>query len=264
MLWIGGPPASGKSSIGDCLARRHGLRRYSADTRTWVHRDRALAEGVAAALRFEALSPTERWEQSGDDLVGMSLHTERGPMILDDVRALPPTPMILAEGTPLPASAVAAGDLPREHAVWLLPTAEFQERQLGERATPDGQGRLYRRLREVIERDALAAGVAFEVVDGSRTLEEVTAAVEARFAPLLAGAQLAATGAARRPLLREANLAVVGQVRGFHERPWAEGDPEAVVRDFGCECGERSCAAVVTTTVGRAAVAPVLAEGHHP
>jgi cytidylate kinase len=38
VLWIGGPSASGKSTVARRVARRNGLRWYSCDTRTWVLR----------------------------------------------------------------------------------------------------------------------------------------------------------------------------------------------------------------------------------
>ena len=50
-LWIGGAPATGcgapatgKTTVATRIARRYGLRLYSSDTRTWVHRDHALRE----------------------------------------------------------------------------------------------------------------------------------------------------------------------------------------------------------------------------
>jgi hypothetical protein len=66
----------------------------------------------------------------------------------------------------------------------------------------------------------------------------------------------------RRALLREANLDVVGQVRGFFARPWASGSAEEVERDFACECGDPACTARIETTVGVAAADPVLEPGH--
>src|SRR4249920_1458759 len=122
VLWIGGPPGSGKTAVATRLARRHGLRWYSSDTRTWRHRDRALREGSPAASRWEALTPEERWQPGPAELLELWLHAERGPMVVDDLRGLPASPLVVAEGSALAASAVADPS----RAVWLLPTADFQ------------------------------------------------------------------------------------------------------------------------------------------
>jgi hypothetical protein len=94
-------------------------------------------------------------------------------------------------------------------------------------------------------------------VDGTRTVEQTVAAVEERFADALA----AGPHGDRRALLREANEAVAAQVRGYYARPWADGDAEAVEREFVCECGDPGCVACVVAPVA-AAAAPLLARGH--
>jgi hypothetical protein len=49
-LWIGGATGAGKTTVARRLAQRWGLRIYSSDNWTWVHRDRAIAAGVGAAI----------------------------------------------------------------------------------------------------------------------------------------------------------------------------------------------------------------------
>lgn len=262
VLWIGGAPVSGKTSIATRIARRHGLRWYGADTRTWEHRDRAIAAGVAAAIRWEEMTPEERWEKTTPaEKLDMSLHRERGPMVVDDLRALPRSPLVLAEGSTLPAAA-ALRDPAR--AVWLIPTREFHRTLLDERRLSPGVREAYLAVAATIEREAMAHAAPILVVDGSRGIDVTVAEIEERFLRALAEGPVAKTRAERRVLLREANEAIVAQVGGYHARPWAEGDADTHVRSFLCECGDRLCDASVDVLVARAAASPVLARGHMP
>jgi hypothetical protein len=238
VLLIGGPPGAGKTTVARALARRHGLRLYSADTRTWEHRDRALAAGSEAAARWEARTPEERRRQPLEELLATSLYRERGAMVLADLAALPDHPLVVAEGSVIP---------PAPGALWLIPrqAARFD-------GHPDAA--LYRALHDVAEADAREHGLA--VV---RDVPDRVAAAEAHFADALRAGPHAKTRAERQALLREANLAVVAQIRGYHARPWAHGDPQAVRASFMCECGDPACEREVETTVGAAAAAPVLA-----
>jgi hypothetical protein len=255
-LWIGGGPASGKTTIARRIARRHGLRLYSADTRTWEHRDRALAAGNMPARRWEAMTPQERWERSTPaEMLEMSLHRERGAMVLDDLRELPPKPLAIAEGSTLPAASADPAC-----AVWLIPTPDFQRAQLAARGTTGGTAELYALLNEVISREAHDHAVRTLTVDGTQGIEETIRAVESLFADSLAAGPRAPTRDDRRALLREINQAIVAQVRGYHARPWAQGDPDAVVRTFVCECGDPACDIDLELRVGQVAAGPAL--GH--
>jgi hypothetical protein len=241
------------------LARRHGLRLYSSDTRTWAHRDRAIAHGSEAARRWEALAPDARWEGADEELLALSLHRERGPMVVDDLRALPSAPLVIAEGSVLPAAAV---DDPAR-AVWLIPAPAFQRERLAAGGRTGGRARLDAHLRDVIAQEAATHGVPVLPVDDSSSADAVLDALERRFAPVLAAAPRATTRDERRALLREANLAIVAQIRGYHARPWARGDADAVVGAFACECGDPLCIVDLRLTVAAAAARPALAPGHH-
>jgi hypothetical protein len=263
VLWIGGPPGAGKTTIATMLARRHGLRSYSADTRTWVHRDRAIAAGNEAALRWEALTQAQRWEHSTPrQMLDMSLHHERGSMVVDDVRALPRSPLVIAEGSTVPAAAITSGDADRARSLWLVPTAEHQAAVLATNSTAAGPAALYALLRDIIESEVRDNDAPMLVVDGSLGVAQMVDAVERRFHSVLARGPRASTRAERQGLLREANEAVISQVRSYFARPWAEGDPEGVTRSFVCECGDSTCTADVLLAVGVASGEPVLAPGH--
>jgi len=258
VLWIGGPPGSGKTTIASRIARRHGLRLYSADTKTWQHRDRAIREGNPAAIRWEAMSPSERWERPPDELLAMSIQLARGPMIVDDLRRLPASPLIVAEGSPIAPALVTD----RSRAIWLLPTPELQRAYLAERKLEPGPAALYEHAATEVDRQAREHDMPVVVLDGSCSLNEVVEAVEDHFADALGAGPRAATEDERRSLLREANAAIMSQVRAYHARPWAVDDAGVDVRTFACECGDRSCEADVRLAVGALEDGPVLAPGH--
>jgi hypothetical protein len=266
VLWIGGASEAGKTTIARRIARRHGLRWYNADARTWAHRDRAIAAGHSAALRWEALTPEERWKEStAAEQLEQSLHAERGPMVVEDLRGLPTVPLVVAEGTTVPPAVVSSGVADRSRALWLFPTPEFRRARIEERG-PRLSDPLYALVGAEIEREARAHGVPILVVDGSRGIEAMVAAVEEHFASALAEGPCAETEAERRALLREANEAVVSQCLAYLARPWARADAETMVRCFVCECDDPACDVPVELAVAAfqraAAVGPVVVAGH--
>lgn len=260
VLWIGGPPGCGKTSIAKRIGRRHGLRVYNSDAHTWEHRDRALATGLPAIVRWEAMTFDERWVLSTPaEMAAMSLELERGSMILDDLRRLPASPLTIAEGTPLLPELLTSSGAEAARAVWLLPTAEFQRARLEERGAPAGVSDPARARENRIQRELLMTaeirrqtgerGLRTLVVDGSRTIEETTAAVETLFADPLAEGPRAETVAERSELLRDANATIAAQLRTHFERIPEAGDPQDATYPFACECGDTNCEASVNLPV---------------
>jgi hypothetical protein len=104
VLWIGGGPRSGKSSIARELARRFELQLYAVDEHDAAHAPRmpTLAEGEAS-----------------DAFLTASRHRFR--LVLEDLASLAPTPWAIVEGSPLFPTSVAAVLRDPRHALFLLP-----------------------------------------------------------------------------------------------------------------------------------------------
>lgn len=123
VLWIGGSSGAGKSTVARLLARRHGLRWYSCDTRTWQHRARAIAASDPLAIEWEQLTPQQRSQLSTADALRLTL--DRSNMVLDDIVALPDMPAVVAEGTNITPGTVPDGGL----AIWLMAQSATRARR---------------------------------------------------------------------------------------------------------------------------------------
>lgn len=244
VLWLGGAPGSGKSTVARRIARRWGLRWYQSDTRTWAHRERAAQAGVPAALRFDALTPAERAALPVEEQLAMALQRERGAMTLDDLRALPASPLVIAEGTQILPDVVPTGG----RALWLTLSAREQRLRLERRHAPKAAPELYLLLGRAIEEAVARAEVPRLVVD-ELSVDQVVEAVERFFAPELTRGPTASTLAERRALVRYANCEEAQRYVDYFARP-GSGDFGAAVGSFGCECDRSDCDAVVEMPVG--------------
>jgi hypothetical protein len=255
VLWIGGPPCSGKTTVAGLLAGRHDLRGYNADVHTWEHHDKAVERGYADATYWQTATPDEIWLADLDTIVAHTLeaNAERSRLMLEDLEALPTSPLIVAEGTPLFPWLVADRIADPDHAVFLVPSPAFQRARLLERPrltferTSDPPRALENRMRRELEvgalirRDALERGFHVLDVDGSRTAHEIAGAVEKLFAATIAAGPRASSRPARRKLRRQHNLQVHRQVSSYFARVPGAGDPTSTPVPFVCECGGRGC-----------------------
>jgi hypothetical protein len=251
VLWIGGASGAGKTTLATRLARRHGLRWYSADARTWDHRDAAIRGGHEGAIRWEGLSPEERHaialEEPGE-LVRLNLDLDRGPMIVDDLRSLPAAPLVVADGSTVLPELVDQGHARRDRSVWLIPTFEAHRSFHEEHGMAHLVDYRWHVIREV-ERQTDEYGVNVVHVDGSFGPDDVLAAVEALLAEAIADGPCATTPEERRGLLCWANGELVRQARAYLARPWSTGDEATFSRPFRCECDDPECEEVVPLPV---------------
>jgi hypothetical protein len=178
-------------------------------------------------------------------------------MVIEDLQDLPRSPLVVAEGTSLPAGGVKDPS----RAVWLQPTAPFQQARLDERRLSHGPRQLFLLLAETIEREAEEAGVRTLVVDGSRTVVATVEAVE-QLSPMHSPKAMRRNQGRSSP--PPARCERGGRRAGARllRRPWAEGDPDAEVRSFLCERGDPACERSLDVPVSVAAAAPVLAADH--
>jgi hypothetical protein len=210
------------------------------------------------------MSPDERWlDMNAAEMAQFSLemNTERFRKMVDDVLALPRSPLVVMEGTPLLPWLVEDYLDSTENAVWLIPTPEFQRERLFERPTTTWDetsdparalaNRIERehRVTEAIERAAEERGFTTLRVDGTRDLSRMQVAVEEAFRPVLARGPSAETREERQGMRRAENEIVLRQVRTYVERVPAAGTRESFICPFSCECGASGCGAQPMITI---------------
>lgn len=178
------------------LADRYGLRLYLTDDVMGDHAGRTTAAGSPRLHEFMAMSMDERWVTRSPEEMLETFHWYAGEgfdLILEDLRAVPPDQIVLAEGFRLLPRLVRPR-LTRPHqAVWLLPSPEFRRQAL------DSRGGLWtiagrttdppRALDNLLARDAMfttrlaaetaALGLSTIEVRGDRTEDQLEADVAA-------------------------------------------------------------------------------------
>ena len=205
VCWLGGAPDSGKTSLATMLAERHGLPVYHFDRHEMAHFGRATPERQPAlwSLRPESMGPEERWLGSTPAQMAraaLDAWSERCAMALDDLRALPADAALIAEGPGFFPDCLAPLLRDPRQAVWLVPSEAFKRASVlrRDKLSSVQLSDQSRAVENLIQRDLLLAdhvrqradalGLSVIEVDGSRSLSEIAATLEARFAPWLPGA----------------------------------------------------------------------------
>lgn len=129
VLWLGGSPCAGKTSVAKWLTAHYSLQLYHYDKHEKQHEALSHPARHPAIAAYASLDMDERWvSRSVEQMVQgtEAVWTERFEFVLDDFLALPATPPILAEGPGLLPDCVAPLLTSPQQAIWLVPTEAFK------------------------------------------------------------------------------------------------------------------------------------------
>jgi len=197
VFWLGGSTCAGKSSVGELLARRFALDVYHVDE-SFERHVRGIDPARQPALAAWCASTwDERWMQPPTDLVRnvIACYGEHFALILEDVLAATGRRLLLVEGTALLPGLVAGLQPERSHAIWMIPTADFQREHYSGRQWARGVVEQCKnpeaafgnwmerdaRFAEWVEAEASALNLQVLKVGGGQTIEDNAAAVAAHF-----------------------------------------------------------------------------------
>jgi cytidylate kinase len=246
VLWIGGGQGSGRSAVAWALSRRFDLQLYVIDHRASVHEPRM------PESEFRGLSMDERWvDATPQRLLDWFLTTSRHRfrLVLEDLRELAESPLVVVEGPQLLPTTVSAVLRQPDQALFLDADLDEQRERLLARGPLPGTSDGVRARANVTERDVMitqryvreAADLRLAVLEAGRPLDELIELAVEQVRPAIERGPREADLAAVR---RFENDVLATQVRLYRESLGADIPEETPLR-FACECGASRCEAVV-------------------
>jgi 2-phosphoglycerate kinase len=200
VLWIGGATDSGKSTIAQQLAGRHGMHVYHYDKSDADHLNK-LAKTDPEIRDFLNASLDERWiYPEPDALFVFLLHSFplRFQLVIDDIFALPDDKPVIVEGFGLLPELVHSMISNHHQAIWLVPTDTFKWESMARRGKPSfanmtmdperAKTNLFTRdkiLADYYRKQVSAYGYTLYEVDGSHSVEEMTDLIDEYLAKYL-------------------------------------------------------------------------------
>ncbi len=193
VVWLGGSPCAGKSTVAKRIATDHRMTVYRCDDAFFEHAERLTPETQPVFSRLVQMSPDEIWlrpvQQQVDEEI--ELYREEFPMILEDLLSLPSDRPLIAEGAALMPELLHPLGIAAHRMLWMVPTEAFQRHHYGQRAwrhdvlrecSDPGRGWENWMHRDAgfareIARQASERDCRLITVDGSRSLSETHADV---------------------------------------------------------------------------------------
>lgn len=203
VLWIGGAPDSGKTSVARILAERHGFEIYQFDRHEKAHFARADPDLHPAlwAAHPDRMDSEQRWLGSTPQEMAdatIASWSERCGMAFEEIADLAASSPVIAEGPGLFPDTLAPILSDPRKAVWLIPTEAFKRRSAIERGKPGTRHETSdpeRATANIIARDLIMAarirercavlGLECLVVTGDEGPEAVAERVAKQFKPWL-------------------------------------------------------------------------------
>jgi adenylate kinase family enzyme len=210
VLWIGGPPDCGKTTIAGLLAKKYGIQVYHFDQFEMDHVRRAdsILQPALFELKKILTTTNERaqlewlWIQRTPAEMAKSTiasWTERIVFVVEDLMKLPKNSMIIAEGPGFfPKVVLPLIQSPRQ-AIWMAPSESFKRESYKRRKKGEFLSKILGDCeiaqQKHIERDLLISDYYKQAVheqhlssidiNGTKSVDEIVKKIDAYFRPLL-------------------------------------------------------------------------------
>lgn len=203
VLWIGGGTDAGKTTVAEAIVQRYRLQSYNFDRHERSHIERRITAGDYQGRKHPyAMTPDEMWIEQTPEVMAAGViqgWARRADFAIDDLLAMPKSPLILAEGPGFFPEAIATLLSSPRQAIWLVPERSFKRQIAMQRGKPSVRHETRDpalATENIIARDLLVTqhvrqeatkrGLRLLEIDGTQTVEEVITIVERHFEPFWA------------------------------------------------------------------------------
>ena len=200
VLWMGGGPDAGKTSVAMLLAEQHALQLYACDEHAEEHWENVVSQDPSSfGYQLMQLPVEERWLQPPETQLRNLLRITQDdlPLVIADLLAMPNDRLIIVEGN-LPPELIAPLITSSHQAIWLVASAAFYQasffrrtKDLGHKDKQNPDQTLANHMTrdklftQYVKNEVSTRGLALLEIDESLTLSEVMQKVEAHFGAFL-------------------------------------------------------------------------------